>query len=79
MPAEEQVCVLFAGVKGYLDKIETSNIGKFEQGYLAHLKSKHQNLLDTIRIEGQLTKKTNDDIASVLDEYIPSTGLMIKA
>ena len=41
MPAEEQVCVLYAGVKGYLDKIPTSNIGAFEQGYLDYLRSKH--------------------------------------
>ena len=30
MVAEEQVCVLYAGVRGYLDKIQTSDIGKFE-------------------------------------------------
>ena len=30
MPAEEQVCVLYAGVKGYLDNIRTSDIGAFE-------------------------------------------------
>ena len=30
MPAEEQVCVLYAGVRGYLDKIQTADIGKFE-------------------------------------------------
>ena len=41
MPAEEQVCVLYAGVKGYLDKIPTGDIAKFEAGYLKHLKSKH--------------------------------------
>ena len=41
MPAEEQVCVLYAGVRGYLDKIPTANIGKFEQGYLDYLRSKH--------------------------------------
>merc|ERR1712021_87823 len=40
MPAEEQVCVLFAGVRGYLDKIQTSDIGKFEQLYLDHLRNK---------------------------------------
>merc|ERR1712091_713552 len=28
MPAEEQVCVLYAGVNGYLDKVPTSNIGR---------------------------------------------------
>jgi len=52
MPAEEQVCVLFAGVKGYLDKISTSDIGVFEKGYLDFLRSKHSTLLDTIRVEG---------------------------
>jgi F0F1-type ATP synthase alpha subunit len=30
MPAEEQVCVLYAGVRGYLDKVQTADIGKFE-------------------------------------------------
>merc|ERR1711904_627888 len=48
MPSEEQVCVLYAGVRGYLDKIQTTDIGKFEQLYLDHLRNKHQNLLDTI-------------------------------
>jgi len=79
MSAEEQVCVLYAGVKGYLDKVQTSDIGKFEALYLDHLKSKHQNLLDTIRNEGQLTDKTNAEIASLLEEFIPSSGLTLKA
>lgn len=79
MPAEEQVCVLFAGVKGYLDKINTSDIGKFEAGYLAFLRSKHQALLDKIRIEGQLKPETNTQIANVLAEFMPTSGLTQKA
>ena len=75
MPAEEQVCVLYAGVRGYLDKIPTSNIGKFEEGYLALLRSKNQPLLDAIRIEGALSEKLDSDIGQVLDEFIPSSGL----
>jgi len=51
MPAEEQVVVLFAGVNGFLDKLQTKEIGSFEQLYLAFMKSKYQNILDTIRIE----------------------------
>jgi len=76
MPAEEQVCVLFAGVRGYLDKIQTSDIGKFEKGYLDFLRSKHQALLDTIRTEGKISDKTNEDIKQVLDEFIPASGLV---
>ncbi len=51
MAVEEQVCVLYAGVRGYLDKIATADIAKFEAGYLAHLRSKHQSVLDTVREE----------------------------
>jgi len=75
MPAEEQVCVLYAGVKGYLDKIATSDISKFEQQYLAHLKSKHSNLLETIRKSGVLSDQSNAEVAAILEDFIPSSGL----
>ena len=77
MPVEEQVCVLSAGVRGFLDKIPTSNIGKFEEGYLDVLRSKHQSLLDSIRTEGALSDKLDNDIKNVLDEFIPSSGLAV--
>ena len=31
MPVEMQACVLYAGTKGYLDKLLTSEIKKFEE------------------------------------------------
>jgi hypothetical protein len=37
MPAEEQVVVVFAGVKGY-DKMVTSEVSKFEKLFLEHIK-----------------------------------------
>merc|ERR1711975_161240 len=57
MPAEEQVCVLYAGVRGYLDKVQTADIGKFEQLYLDHIRNKHSNILETLRTEGQVSKR----------------------
>jgi len=77
MPAEEQVCVLYAGVRGYLDKVNSKDIGEFERLYLAFLKSKYQNVLDTIRIEGALSAKTDADIAAALDEFLPTCGLTL--
>jgi F0F1-type ATP synthase alpha subunit len=78
MPAEEQVCVLFAGVKGYLDKVATNEIAKFESLYLAHLRSKHAVLLETIKKEKQLTPQTTAEIAAVLEDFIPTSGLTLK-
>ena len=53
MVAEEQVCVLYAGVRGFLDKIQTSEIGKFEKLFLEHLKTKYPHILESVRVEKQ--------------------------
>ena len=71
MKVEEQVCVLYAGVRGYLDKIPTGDIAKFEQGYLNALRTKHQATLDSIREEGALSAKLDADVANILNEYLP--------
>lgn len=49
MPAEEQVCVIYAGVRGFLDKLQTSQISKFEEKFLTHLRSNHPGLLERIK------------------------------
>ena len=54
MVAEEQVCVIFAGVRGYLDKMVTSEISKFESKFVQHLRNSHSALLAKIRKEGKL-------------------------
>ena len=77
MAAELQVCVLYAGVRGYLDKIQTTDIGQFEQMYLDHIRNKHGHILETLRSEGQVSDKTNADIAAVLEEFIPTCGLQL--
>uniref|UniRef100_A0A8C5M1K3 ATP synthase subunit alpha n=1 Tax=Leptobrachium leishanense TaxID=445787 RepID=A0A8C5M1K3_9ANUR len=51
MAIEEQVTVIYAGVRGHLDKMDPSKITKFENAFLAHVKSQHQELLATVRYE----------------------------
>jgi len=48
MAIEEQVAVIYAGVKGYLDKIDPSQITKFEREFLAHIRAHEQELLKTV-------------------------------
>jgi F0F1-type ATP synthase alpha subunit len=75
MSAEEQVCVLYAGVRGFLDKMQTSDIGKFEKLFLDHLKTKHPNVLESIRKEKILSDKVNAEMRQILQEFIPTAGL----
>jgi len=49
MAIEEQVAVIYAGVRGHLDKMEPSKITKFERTFLQHVISQHQDLLAAIR------------------------------
>jgi F-type H+-transporting ATPase subunit alpha len=49
MPAEEQVIVVFAGVKGYLDRMVTSEIAKFERMFLELVKSKYRHMITVKR------------------------------
>jgi F-type H+-transporting ATPase subunit alpha len=78
MPAEEQVCVVYAGVRGYLDKVVTSEISKFEQLFLQHLRSNHANILETIRKTGDLSKETDAELKSIVETFIPESGLALK-
>ena len=78
MVAEEQVCVIFAGVRGYLDKMVTSEISKFEAKFLAHLRGSHSALLQKIRKEGKLDPADEQSLSTILDAFIPDCGCAMK-
>lgn len=66
LKTEEQVAVIFAGVNGYLDKLPLNQVGKFEQGLLAHMRSDGKEVLDGIRKE----KAISDDLRAKLKSHI---------
>jgi F-type H+-transporting ATPase subunit alpha len=78
MPAEEQVCILYAGVRGHLDKLVTSEIAKFEELYLNHIRSKHGHILTTIKGEGKLSDKTDAELKAIIADFMPTSGLKFK-
>jgi F-type H+-transporting ATPase subunit alpha len=79
MPAEEQVCVVYCGVRGFLDRMVTSEIPKFEQKFLAHLKSNYPQLLEKIKTTGELTKESDNELKAIVEAFIPESGLQMKA
>jgi len=66
----EIVCLIYAGTNGYLDKIDVSDVGRFEAGLLNNLRSKNSDLLGYITEEDPKIKgDAADKISSVLDEF----------
>ena len=66
----EIVCVIYAGTNGYLDKISVKDVGRFEAGLLAHLRSKNADLMADItnndrKVKGEL----EDKIKAAIDSF----------
>lgn len=70
MAIEEQVAVIYAGVRGYLDKLDPSSITSFEKAFLEHLRSSQQDLLSTIQKEGQLSNETDEKLKQVVSSFV---------
>lgn len=65
---EEQVCVLFAGVKGYLDKVEINKISTFEQALLTELKG--SKILETIRVVKSISPEFESELHKFMASFV---------
>ena len=69
MPFEEQVVSIYAGVNGYLDKIEVEAVTRFEEALLTEVRNKHQAILKAIRKEQEISDETDKKLKSLLDKF----------
>ncbi|MFO7483594.1 F0F1 ATP synthase subunit alpha [Oceanibaculum nanhaiense] len=69
LPVEEQVAVIYAGVKGYLDKVALDLVNKYEIGLLSELRGKGKDILAAIRKEQQLTSEIEGKLKDLLETY----------
>ncbi|KAK2550318.1 ATP synthase subunit alpha [Acropora cervicornis] len=72
MEIAEQVAVIYAGVRGHLDKVDPSRITAFEEAFLKHIRSTQQDLIETIRKEGVISEDTDAKLKKVVTEFIAS-------
>ena len=69
LKVEEQVVVIFSGVKGFLDKIGISEITKFESFLLKKLRNQGKDILKTIKEQRSLSEETE----TKLNQFLEST------
>ena len=72
VPVEEQVVSLFAGTRGYLDRISVGQVGDFEKRMLADLKTREPAILDAIRTDREIKKETETKLVAFLDSFAKS-------
>jgi F-type H+-transporting ATPase subunit alpha len=60
--------VIFAGTRGYLDRVDVADVTRFEQLMLGELRSTRPELIEAIRTQGEITEETDKGLAAFLDE-----------
>ena len=70
MPIEEQVAVIYCGVRGFLDKIDPAKITEFEKQFLAHIKGTQAGLLDQIAADGHLSPESDAALNKIVTAFV---------
>lgn len=74
LTTEEQVAVIFAGVKGYLDNIDVKSVTEFEAGLLTALRSSGKKILSAINkkqeIDDDLEKQLHDFVGQYAENFV---------
>jgi len=72
MPIEDQVAVIYCGVRGFLDKVDPAKITDFEKQFLAHIKGTQKPLLDQIAADGHLSQDSDAALNKIVKEFLAS-------
>lgn len=69
LPVEKQVIAIYAGVNGYLDDIEVSEIKRFEADFFQFVEGSRPKVLERIRSEKAISEKTEKDLIEAIEEF----------
>ena len=70
MLVSDQIAIIYAGVKGYLDDVPVEDIRRFESEFLNHLHVNNQNLLDKIDVEMKLSDEIEEQLVTEITNFV---------
>ena len=69
LPVENQVVVIFAGSRGFLDDVPTSSIGKFEAELYPYIEAKYPEIFEEIRSKKTIEKDLEENLIKALNDF----------
>ncbi len=69
MSLSEEVMILFAGVKGFIDKYPVENLKSYEEEMLSFIKSKHPEIMEEIETKEAIDSDLDAKIREALKEF----------
>ncbi|HZU13225.1 MAG TPA: F0F1 ATP synthase subunit alpha [Chloroflexota bacterium] len=75
----EEVEILFALGRGYLDDVPVDRIQQFQREFRRYMAASHADLADSIEREKQLTTEIEQELRAAIDDFKQSTGFSAAA
>merc|ERR1712076_167209 len=72
MSVGQQVCVIYTGVRGYLDSIKPEEVVDFEEKFNEHITTAQAGLVSGIEAAGQLTPELEEQLKGVITDFLAS-------
>lgn len=69
LPVENQVVIIFAGSRGFLDDVPTSSIGKFEAELYPYIEAKYPEIFEEIRSKKTIEKDLEENLIKALNNF----------
>jgi F-type H+/Na+-transporting ATPase subunit alpha len=69
VPVEEQVVSIFAGTRGFLDRVEVADVTRFESSMLGELRAREPELLGAIRRDCEISPTVEKQLGDFLDGF----------
>ncbi len=77
MDVSEEVVVLYAGTRGYLDDIQVEDVKRFELGLVEYFRKNYFSVLEEIKLRKEITPELEEKIKKVIEEF-KSKNFLVK-
>jgi len=75
LPIEEQVVIIFTGVRGHIDSIDLKNISNFEKSWIKYIKTSHPGILEAIRTENKISPDLDKELTQICKAFVSTFNL----
>jgi F-type H+-transporting ATPase subunit alpha len=69
LPIERQVVIIYAGTRGYIDKIDIAHIAGYERGLYDFIEKKYPSIYENLRTKKTLDEQTEALFKKALEEF----------
>jgi F-type H+-transporting ATPase subunit alpha len=77
-PVERQIVVIYAGTRGFVDKLEVAQLAAYEKGLSDFIEKKYPAIFETLRTKKALDDETEKALKKALEEFGTAFGTSSK-